>query len=144
MATPQSNLLVQFNRQYADPIDSTEVWNSKAAVTTYALLFPSAFPGQTVKWLEGGVYKTGVIQADKSILETGSSGVGSGTIESVNDVFPDLSKNVTLDAKDIKMDKTDVLSKTIHEFTTDMHVIVGDNENYDVIRLKLQSEGFLT
>ena len=142
MALPQSSLFAQFQRQFKGPLDSTELWPDFASAEIYAASYPLAYPGQTIKWLdEGGNYVSGIIQGNGSITPVGA-GEGGGDVSSVNSVTP-VSGNVTIDAKNIKMDKTDSLSPTVHTFTFNMFEIVGESENYIPLSLKLEGEGFL-
>ena len=99
MAVQQSDLYAQFARQYPAPLDSTEIHPNKAAADLYAASWPTAYPGQTIKWLdENGYYVSGIIQGNGDITIIGTP--EGGDVQSVNSVTP-ISGNVTIDAKDI-------------------------------------------
>ena len=62
--TPQ---YLQFQRQFAESLDSTEVHASYQDAVSYATS-PTAYEGQTIKWKDdNGIYQSGVIQTDKTI-----------------------------------------------------------------------------
>ena len=68
MATPITPVYAQLERQYADPIDSTEVHASEQDAINYAASYPTAYAGQTIKWRDAnGVYVSGVIQSNGTI-----------------------------------------------------------------------------
>lgn len=83
MAIESKDLLVQlkaFARAGALPLDATEVQESKAAAEAY-IKTPNAYPGQTLKVLEGGKYISYVINGSKGSFELTKVGVGASEIK---------------------------------------------------------------
>jgi len=74
--TPQ---YLQFQRQFAEGLDSTEVHASEQDAIDYAASSPVAYAGQTIKWKdENGIYQTGVIQSDGTLRKTSAGGEFNG------------------------------------------------------------------
>lgn len=83
MAIESKDLLVQlkaFARAGALPLDATEVQESKAAAEAY-IKTPNAYPGQTLKVLEGGKYQSYVINGSKGSFELAKVGVNASEIK---------------------------------------------------------------
>lgn len=83
MAIESKDLLVQlkaFARSGSLPLDATEIQESKAAAEAY-IKTPNAYPGQTLKVLEGGKYISYVINGSKGSFELTKVGVNASEIK---------------------------------------------------------------
>lgn len=83
MAIESNKLLVQvkaFARSEALPLDSTEIQESLAAAQDY-IKAPNAYPGQTLKVLEGGKYTSYVVNGTPGKLTLAKVGVDASELK---------------------------------------------------------------
>lgn len=65
---------VNFYRTQAEPLDTTSVYSSYSALTSYATTSPFVYPGQICSVIDDGAY---IINSNKSVTKLGTGNGGN-------------------------------------------------------------------
>ena len=128
MATAQTSLYMQFNRQFADALDSTELHPNLIAANAYAYGVvnsqTTAYPGQMIKWKNAdGVFEYGVIQEDGTIKPGGGI-----TLPEIETLLNDLERVKTVqyyNDNDSVTDTTYTVGDLVFIFQDDSELVVN-------------------